>query len=382
MDMRIDNGFQARISLTRWLAAWLAVIYHVRFLLFAAYPDVSGKSLMLTLFYFVTSLGHEAFVIYMVVSGLALGGPSVRRWRRGVDPRADLLRRATWFYCLLTPALLLGGAFDLIGSRALARPDVYAYFDMFSPALDLAAFAGNLLMLQRFVVPGLGSNAMLYLLAYECWAYITLAVWFVLGKRHRALGWGGAVALAGLGGALAPEFLGYLLLWMMGAGVGWLGYNTGVRFPRRYGTPLFVAGLLLSRWCGAQVEQLPEALVPAARIALDLLFGASFALLTVCWLAAPAFKAPTPLQRRAAWWLNRWFSGASFVLFITHFPFMMFIVAVASSLFHVPIGGQPGALAFALFGATLVAIYAYAYAFAAVASRLARGVRRKKIVNK
>nr|WP_315216777.1 hypothetical protein [uncultured Duganella sp.] len=376
MDAQLNSGFQARVNLMRLLAAGMAVIYHVRFLLFAGYPEVSEKSLPLTLFYFVTSLGHEAFVMYMVISGLALGGLSIHRWRHGVDPEADLLRRSTWFYCLLTPALLLGGALDFIGTRALARPEVYAHFTMFSPSLDLQAFAGNMLMLQRFVVPGLGSNTMLYLLAYECWAYLALAALFVLGKRSRALGWCGAIAVACAGSVLAPEFLGYLLLWIMGTGVGWLGRNTRVRVQRRYGLPVFVIGLLVSRWGGAHVEQVPDALIPAARMALDLLFGASFALLTVSWLTAGARQAPILWLRWTAWRLNRWFSGASFVLFTTHFPFMMFVVAVASAEFHVPIGGQPGAFAFALFGATVVAICLYAYAFSAVASRLARKVTR------
>jgi hypothetical protein len=377
MDAQVNSGFQARVNLMRLLAAGMAVIYHVRFLLFAGYPEVSEKSLPLTLFYFVTSLGHEAFVMYMVISGVALGGLSIQRWRHGVDPEVDLLRRSAWFYCLLTPALLLGGALDFIGTRALAHPEVYAYFTMFSPSLDLRAFAGNMLMLQRFVVAGLGSITMLYLLAYECWAYLALAALFVLGKRSRTLGWCAAIAVAWAGSELAPEFLGYLLLWIMGIGVGWLGYNTKVRFQRRYGMPICVIGLLVSRWGGAHVEQVPEALIPAARMALDLLFGASFALLTVSWLTAGPKQAPILWLRRAAWRLNRWFSGASFVLFATHFPFMMFVVAAASAEFHVPIGGQPGAFAFAMFGATVAAIYLYAYVFSAVASRLARTVRRR-----
>ena len=198
MDAQVNSGFQARVNLMRLLAAGMAVIYHVRFLLFAGYPEVSEKSLVLTLFYFVTSLGHEAFVMYMVISGVALGGLSIHRWRHGVDPGADLLRRSTWFYCLLTPALLLGGALDFIGTRALAHPEVYAYFTMFSPSLDLEAFAGNMLMLQRFVVPGLGSNTMLYLLAYECWAYLALAALFVL-----ALALGGWLRARGV--LLIPE---------------------------------------------------------------------------------------------------------------------------------------------------------------------------------
>ena len=377
MAAQVNNGFQARVNLMRLLAAGMAVIYHVRFLLFAGYPEVSEKSLVLTLFYFVTSLGHEAFVMYMVISGVALGGLSIHRWNSGIDPEADLLRRSTWFYCLLTPALLIGGMLDFLGTRALALPEAYAYFTMFSPSLDLEAFAGNMLMLQRFVVPGLGSNTMLYLLAYECWAYFALAALFVFGKRSRTLGWVAAITVAWAGCMLAPEFLGYLLLWIMGTAVGWLGHNARVRFRRRYGMPIFVIGLLVSRWGGVYVEQAPALLIPAARMALDLLFGASFAMLTVSWLTADAGQAPILWLRWAAWRLNRWFSAASFVLFTTHFPFMMFIVAVASTVFDIPIGGQPGGFAFLTFGAVVLAIWLYAYAFSAAASRLARLARRK-----
>ena len=49
MDAQVNSGFQARVNPMRLLAAGMAVIYHVRFLLFADYPEVSEKSLALTL---------------------------------------------------------------------------------------------------------------------------------------------------------------------------------------------------------------------------------------------------------------------------------------------------------------------------------------------
>jgi hypothetical protein len=57
---------------------------------------------------------------------------------------------------------------------------------------------------------------------------------------------------------------------------------------------------------------------------------------------------------------------------------MMFVVALSSALFRVPLGGQPSLSAFVLFGATVVGIYCYAFAFSFMMSgavRLLRGVR-------
>lgn len=318
--------------------------------------------------------------MYMVISGLLIGGPAVRRWRRAIDPSSDLVRRSTWFYSVLTPALLFGGAYDLIGSCRFAASGVYAYFPQYSPTLNLETITGNMLMLQRFVVPGLGSNTMLYLLAYECWAYLILFAWFVLRKRNLALAWHTTLFVTVAGGFLAPEFVGYLLLWMLGTGVYCTRHHMGIRVSRWYGVLAFTAGLLISRLGGTHVHQIPEAIVPAVRMMLDLLFGSGFALLAMAVLTTREKHVIPAKLRLSAWPLNRNFKGADFVLFATHFPFMMFIVAAASSPFHVTLGAQPGAPAFAMFGVTVFAIYLHAYAFSAWISPLAEIARQKMLL--
>ena len=380
MKARAYNDFWTLAILVRWLTAAMAVMYHVRFLLFAPYPNVNDTGWALTIFYFVTGLGHEAFVMYMVISGLLIGGPAVRRWLRGINPCSDLVRRSTWFYSLLTPALLFGGAYDLIGSSRFAASGVYAYFPQYSPMLNLETFTGNMLMLQRFVVPGLGSNTMLYLLAYECWAYLILFAWFVLRKRNLALAWHTSLFVTVAGGLLAPEFIGYFILWMLGMGVYRTGHNTGVRISRLYGVLAFTVGLLASRLGGAHLHQMPDAIIPAVRMALDLLFGSGFALLAMAVLTTQEQHAIPARFQLSAWKLNRNFKGADMVLFATHFPFMMFIVAAASSAFHVTLGAQPGAPAFAMFGVTIFAIYLHAYAFSAWISPLAEIARQKMML--
>lgn len=57
MSARAYSDFRTLAILVRWLTAAMAVVYHVRFLLFAPYPELNDASLAVTIFYFVTGLG-------------------------------------------------------------------------------------------------------------------------------------------------------------------------------------------------------------------------------------------------------------------------------------------------------------------------------------
>lgn len=359
------------IGLSRWLAVFMVVMYHVRFLLFVGYDQVLHKGPLLKLFYFLTGLGHEGFVVYMLLSGVTLGGLSYRRWRRqGQAMWRDLGRKSIWFYSLLVPALVAGGLLDLAGSRGFSGAGVYAHFDQFSQDLTLRAFAANLLMVQRLVVPGLGSNSMLYILSYECWSYLTLAAFFLLGGRTLGVMVASAIAVAGA--ALKPEFFGYFVLWMIGFLIFQLGKRPQLRLSRPVGLLVFAAALLGSRLGGANLALIPERLVPLVRMLLDLQFGLGLALLMMAGLHRSNEPGRGAWWRSLAWRLNRRFAGANTVIFATHFPFMMFTVACADSLQPGSIGGQPSWRTFVFFALMVGAIYLYAFWFTKLISRIAR----------
>lgn len=362
------------IGLSRWLAALVVVMYHVRFLLFVDYGHVRERGLVVKLFYFLTSFGHEAFVIYMVLSGVLLGGLSRRRWQAsGAQPWRDLRHRWVRFSLLLIPALVVGGLLDLIGSHSFAASTVYTHHPQFAPShLSLSALFGNLLMLQGMAVPGFGSNAMLFLLGFECWAYLIFALPFLLAGQGRYTGIAAGCALAALGTMLTQEFIGYLLLWMIGA---WIASRGHLR--RRAVVPAaagaFVAALLLSRFGGASLASVPAPLIPLARIALDLLLGLGFAamLCSFCWRGKDRVRWPGVLLR-----LNRRMAKASLTVYTVHFPFMMLFVASANMLLGVPIHSQPGPAGFVVFLLVVVAIYAYTLLFAGWGRPLARSAQQ------
>lgn len=361
----MDTSFTKKLSGCRWIAVFAVVMYHVRFLLFAGYDQVHDKGLWLKLFYFTTSLGHEGFVLYMLVGGMLLGGLSSRRWsRQGRHAWRDVLHKALWFYAFLLPALLLGGLFDLNGSCELRDTGVYAYFDQFTADFSWKALTENLLPVQRFIVSGLGSNAMLYLLAYECWAYIAFAAFMLFGRRWAGATAGGAIALQGV--VLAPEFLGYLLLWLMGAFTFRHRARFTMRLPRGVPFLIFLVSLLVSRGVGAHLGGLPPHGLLVARTLLDLQFGVSVAVL----LFASARDNGRGRWDGPLWRINRRFPSASSVIVAAHFPFMMFVVAWSSRNLQAPIAAQPQPLLFVLFLGAVMAIYGYAWGISLIAQQL------------
>jgi hypothetical protein len=132
---------------------------------------------------------------------------------------------------------------------------------------------------------------------------------------------------------------------------------------------LFAASLLGSRVFGAPLATLPVQLGDLLRTLLDLQFGLALAVLLLAWGKKPG-RSGIASARLAR--LNRRFPAANPVMFACHFPFMMFIVGAASRVLAMPIAGQPGPLAFLVFGAAVCLIYAYALLMSQLAARLVR----------
>jgi peptidoglycan/LPS O-acetylase OafA/YrhL len=358
----------ARVGTLRWLAAFVVVVYHVRFLLFAAYGRVEHKDVLLRVFYFFTSLGQEAFVVYMVLSGMLLGGQSYKRWQRNAaTARADLWRKFQSLYLVLVPVLLAGGLLDVFGSRMFAASGIYAFLPEFAVShLRPAALAGNLLMLQDIAVPGFGSNAMLFLLAFECWAYLVFAAFVLLGRTERVRGAAAATMVAAAVTFFAPKFFGYLLAWLLGLAVSTWGPRLRGKAAPRLGALCFFAAVLVSRFCGARVGAMPPDLILAARLLLDSLVALGLALFLLSLYGRQVRRRRTALPGR----LQRTLGRLSLFLYAGHFPFMMFVAAGSNVLLAWPLHAQPSAAGFLRFALVVGAIYLFAMLLAWLAAAL------------
>ena len=166
------------------------MLYHLRGLFFVDFPFIANKSLLISGLYAVTGYGHQAVMIFFVLSGYFIGtsvmeSVGARRW----SWRTYLVSRFTRLQLVLFPALILGGLWDRIGMRIPQAAPIYfgALYKFYVPSVALRStfpiFLGNLFFLQSIVSPVFGSNTPLWSLSYEFWYYILFPVLILATAR-------------------------------------------------------------------------------------------------------------------------------------------------------------------------------------------------------
>ena len=297
---------------------------HVRGLFFVDFPFLANKSFAYRVLYAVTGFGHQAVMIFFVLSGYFIGmsvidSVSGQRW----SWREYLVNRLTRLQLVLFPALVLGAIWDQIGMRIPQAASFYygGLYKYFVPSVALRStipvFFGNLFFLQSVVSPVFGSNGPLWSLSYEFWYYILFPA-FVLaaaswaGIRNRIL----YVALAALLlWFIGPQISLYFVIWLAGALVGRL-YRTLQFGPPRMQVIISVAAGLI--FFGALAwSRIPS---HSSAILADYLIGLSFAI----WLYALVHGARedvSPAYAHAA----KTLSGFSYTLYLTHFPALLLL---------------------------------------------------------
>lgn len=180
--MTISKTQSDFLNFARWFSAWLVVAEHTRSLMFRDFSQVTSQNVVSKLFYFVTGFGHEAVMIFFVISGYLVGGKVISRMFDGSFLwKSYLADRFSRLYAVLILALVVGFAFDYVGGNYINSFGLYdqsfegqlpVVTRSFKDALGLPAFFGNLLFLQTILTPTYGSNGPLWSLAYEFWYYI------------------------------------------------------------------------------------------------------------------------------------------------------------------------------------------------------------------
>lgn len=146
------------LDLLRWLAAIVVVLTHARHSVFQDYAalSVESRNLLVALFFSLTRLGHEAVIVFFVLSGYLVGGKGFERILAGsFSPYLYAVDRMTRIWIPLLPALLLSAFL----ATEPARLDVWI---------------GNMVGLQGIFVPVFGGNGPLWSLAYEVWFYLLI----------------------------------------------------------------------------------------------------------------------------------------------------------------------------------------------------------------
>ena len=218
-------GNLTALNLLRGLAAFTVLFGHLRGEVLGEYAQLPADqhNVVTAAFYAVTQLGHEAVIVFFVLSGFLVGGQVLSRLR---EQRFDVTRytidRTTRIWLPLVPAVLFTAAVDL------------AVLGQTAPIYELIA---NMIGLNEVLVPSITSNAVVWSLAYEIWFYIAAgAAGYVLSNGR---GFAAYTVLLICALVFAKLQTQYVVFWMLGAGASLL-----VHMHQRWA--LFVAGALIA----------------------------------------------------------------------------------------------------------------------------------------
>lgn len=344
------------------------VVGHLRELFFVDAPALGPKPGLLTqAVYAVTGLGHEAVMVFFVLSGFLVGSSVLQAWRQRSWSWAEYLtRRLSRLWTVLLPALLLCALLDILGIHLFGSGGLYGGHQRGQLAIDFAVaprlhpsvLLGNALFLQTIVTPTFGSDGSLWSLANEFWYYILFPLALgVAGLSPRLIG---RLISAVLTGALiwfvGPQIAGYFALWLMGAAVAAAWIWRAELFRPEAKAPLIILGVIsvvvaLTLVRGHRFPSIPVG---------DAAVGLSFTLLLV-GLLCPSRRVGAANHASGTYSsIANSMADRSYTLYLVHLPLLAFVAA-----WLVPDRRwMPGAphLAIALILAGVVGIYAFAVA--------------------
>ena len=368
----LSERTSVHLDLIRGVSALTVMLGHVRGLFFTDFPDLVHPTIFHRLLYAVTGFGHQAVIVFFVLSGHFIGASvfdsmDARRW----SWRIYLVNRLTRLQLVLLPALLLGAVWDQLGMR-LPQAASFYYGELYKYYLPSVAqrstapvFFGNLLFLQSVVSPVFGSNGPLWSLSFEFWYYVLfpalmLAAASWIGGRYRALHVGCALLLLWFVG---PVISLYFLIWLAGAGVGRLRRISWFQAPRRLIFAIATGGLIFASVLAA------NRLKPAwSETTADFLTASCFAV-WLFMLVHGTREDASPGYSKIA----KTLSGFSYTLYLLHFPALVLLRGLLD-----PQGNWQPDLRHLLYGLGIAAlILGYAYVVAELTEARTAAVRRR-----
>ena len=356
----VDSNASVLFDLLRGTAALLVLVSHVRNDLFVDYGSLIAHRALMALVYTLTGAGHQAVIVFFVLSGYFISGSIFQSVARARWSWKDyLLRRVLRLWVVLLPALLLTLVWDRLGMHFGGAPALYTGFD-YSPS----AWIGSAFFTQTILVPTPGSDSALWSLANEFWYYLLFPLGYFAARR----GTPGAVRVFCL---------------VLFAGGAWF-----IRGPILWSFPIWLAGTLLvvtpPPSFSARIRR--RAPILATPVYIACFFAASrdrthsavtgdYALTVATFgflwllLAARDRAQAKALRVRAAREMARF----SYSLYALHLPFVIFAVALTVGTDR----WQPSLKHFLFFAALVVATLVYAFAVAKVTEFRTDALRRR-----
>lgn len=285
------------LDLLRGLAALEVVLTHTLYVSFVDYSDLPAdqQTTLIGAVMALMRLGHEAVLIFFVLSGYLVGGQVITRLQQG---RFDLARysvdRVSRIMLPLIPACLLTFA-------------VHAWLTGALPGLGV--MVGHLFGLNGVAVATLETNKPLWSLPYEIWFYILAGALAVFASRRMHF----AAVMALLAGLCVFSILDarFALYWAIGAAFVLVKDDRRMGLYGLIGVFLAVAGLVLRQL--PLMHLIDTELVPIA--VSETIMAVGIALILPWLSSARANRLLAPFAAIAGF-----LSAVSFTLYLFHKP--------------------------------------------------------------
>ena len=361
----------AHLDFMRGIAAWAVMWGHVRGSFFVDFQDLHHPNLFLKAVYFVTGFGHQAVMVFFVLSGFLISSSVFNGLATGTWSWRDYsINRLSRLYAVLIPGLLLGFIWDKTGSSLFASTGLYTHplqgFGALIAQKQLTAgvFAGNLFFVQTILCPVFGSNGPLWSLANEFWYYVLfpVALLALIGWSRGKLRHAGPLTIAAivLAAFLGRTMLIGFLIWTAGC-VLLVAYSRLREFPKRWVAPYILVTSIILVACLVAAR-----LGKSQMLGADLPVGLAFALFLFGIL-----QIDFAMTYRTYANLARFFAGFSYSLYVLHFPAVLFLRAWLA-----PYRWRPDSWHFAFLIAIGVGVLVFAWLVSLVTENKTSALRR------
>ena len=316
----VGAGFSLSLDIVRISAAMAVFIAHF------SYGRISGGWLSEM---WAAPFAHHAVMVFFVLSGIVIAYVA---GEREDTPQSFFKARFVRLYSVVLPTIVLTPMLDWIGRQA--DPALYDGW-WYQSGDPLYRIGTALFFLHESWLSSTRyfSNGPYWSIAYEFWYYVAFgALWFLRGAKR----W---LALAGVFLAAGPKILLLFPVWLLGVLV-WR-FIQWYRPPPAIGAVTLVASVaayILFVRTGAYdvLDDAGNSVVSAAGVWPQALawseawpsYYVLAILIAACFVSLASLSEwlETLLRPAAAW--IRWVAGATFTMYLMHYPMMQLVASV------------------------------------------------------